>query len=322
MIQSITSRALSLVQGPQSTPTKPVPTQQAPVQLAPQDSFQLQAPKGQLPISIGLFSQTAIDHALQDLNAAPTEAQFRQAQANFRVAIRGLTDGDLALTEKSLAQFMGSTADYRTQIFLDKLGSDIQFEKLDRQLKDAGLQGQPLESKDPQAMVKAVLSQLKSSPTEANFRQSLANFRVSIRSLEPADLNATMSALKQAMGNTSDYRTQVFLGKAWSEAQVELAWKDKSYKIPMPQMPPTLEGKTGGDIANSALKLLSSSPTEAHFKTSRAAFRVALRSLDATGLNQAEAQVKTVMGQTQDYRTQVFLDHMLTDIAMARFSLN
>jgi len=226
------------------------------------------------------------------------------------------------MTEKQLAKEMGQTSDYRTQIFLDKLSFDIKMERLDRNLSQAQVGEQRLKSNSPDGMVKETLSLLLSNPTEANFRQARANFRVSTRDLDTQGLKQAMNILLAATGETSDYRTQVFLATALMDTRIELAWKDPSYVHPQPTMPEPLAGSTGADITRSALGRLASQPTQANFKGSQAAFRVAIRGLDLSQLNDAEKAIKVVMGQTSDYRTQVFLDNILGDIRSEVFDRN
>jgi len=60
--------------------------------------------------------------------------------------------------------------------------------------------------------------------------------------------------------------------------------------------------------------LLHNSASEANFKTALAAARVAIRGLDADQKTALKSELQSAMGQTQDYRTQIFLDQVAREI--------
>lgn len=159
--------------------------------------------------------------------------------------------------------------------------------------------------------VKAALAKLHSSPTQENFRNSQASFRVALRSLDKAHLLQAQHAVTAEMQKTSDYRTQVFLDEILVDVKMEIFWRDRDNK--------SFQHDYGVHKVEDALAALQSSPTQENFRKAQAGFRVAIRSLSSADLDQAEIAVKAHMQKTDDYRTQVFLDKLLTDVKMERF---
>ena len=110
MIQNINSTT-QLLPIPTLAPSPlNAPCPKVPDSLPIQDKLLLRvAPKGAIPATIGLLAATGTqvaDKALCQLNCCPTEENFRDSQAGFRVAIRKFGVPELHNIEKYIQQKM------------------------------------------------------------------------------------------------------------------------------------------------------------------------------------------------------------------------
>jgi hypothetical protein len=82
------------------------------------------------------------------------------------------------------------------------------------------------------------------------------------------------------------------------------------------QIPATLNFFPTGTQVDAVLSKLASNPSQDNFKAALAQYRVAIRQLSLPNLEAAAAQVKELINQNSDYRTQVFLDQALVETRM------
>lgn len=313
--QGLVAPQLSATSAPIQTPA------QAPVsELRPSDSVQRSAAVGSIPATMNLFaasSAPAVDNALKQLAASPTAEAARKAQASFRVAIRSLDLKSLQALQPAIDAEVKNSADYRTQ----KLLADIQVDLYMEIHAKGGKPNQPaltmpaLPGNAPDSIVHGSLKKLSVHMSEANYREARAGFRVALRDLKPADLAKTEALVRAAISTSSDYRTQAFLDDMLKDIAVEHINRGLNYPAPALNMPPAL-GKAPAEIAANAVKLLNSSSSEANFRTSVAAVRVAARDLDKSQLTALKAELNKAMQSTGDYRTQVYLDKVSREISV------
>ncbi|MGV3527051.1 MAG: hypothetical protein ACO1RX_22740 [Candidatus Sericytochromatia bacterium] len=159
------------------------------------------------------------------------------------------------------------------------------------------------------------LKQIQTSPTEASVRSAQAGFRVALRPLDLASLQALQAELQQKIASSGDFRTQRLLDALRVDLLLEIASKGGPDGTQAPQMPP-LPGKTPESIVQGSLKQLHSHASEENYRTARAGFRVALRSLSAEQLLQTRQLAQLAAQTTGDYRSQLLIDEMLSSIAM------
>lgn len=314
-----------------SVQTSKAPVQQRPALVADEinikDQLQVQSARtGAIPATtLSLFAAPArtlpaLNNSLNRLHSNPSEANFRDAQANFRVAIRALSIAELKQVLNGIQAEMGKTSDYRTQKFLDKIQLDARMELSEKEgvdhYPDATMPQLP--GNTPETIVRNSLAKLLSNPTEANYREAQAGFRVALRPLSAPVLKAVEQQLRQQMQASNDYRTQKFLDEVLVDVKLELFEKDGPQSIPQPTVPPSPGSTPAAIVANSVARLQSNS-TEDNFRTAQAGFRVALRNLSLAELKQTEALVADAIKGNSDYRTQKFLDAVASDVKFAIF---
>jgi hypothetical protein len=319
LIQNITSPSIVRV-SPAIPQQAPSPAQIMPMRTMPVfDSIEVDSVRtGSIPASLNFFANTSpIDSALGKLASNPSQDNFKEAQAQFRVAIRKLSLGDLQATVSQLQNLIDQNKDYRTQVFLDQALVDARME-IHYQGGQPGFPEPsmpPIPGNAPQSIVDNTLKQLHSHVSESNFRTAQAGFRVAIRELSVDQLKSTVALVNQAMGNTSDYRTHKLLDSLLLDAKLEIARKGGQPGFSEPTMPP-IPGNEPQSIVSNTLKQLLSNPSEANFRTSEAGFRVAIRSLDLTQLKATDKLVREAITNTSDFRTQKLLDGLLVDLRM------
>jgi hypothetical protein len=160
--------------------------------------------------------------------------------------------------------------------------------------------------------VDQALAQLKANPSEAHFKASQAQYRVSLRGLSIVQLESVVRQLEQEINRNSDYRTQVFLDQAIVDTRMEIFYKGGKPNFPQPGMPP-LPGNEPGSIVENTLKQLKQHGSEANFRTAQAGFRVAIRDLNVEQLQQSIALLNRQVESEGDYRTQKLLNGLLLD---------
>lgn len=170
----------------------------------------------------------------------------------------------------------------------------------------------------PAASLDKALAQLVSSPTEESYRKAQAGFRIALRGLDLKALQELQPALDAQIKAQSEYRNQKFLADIQVDLYMEIHAKGGKPNMPALTMPPSPGNGPDGVFAGS-LRQLALSPSEANYRTARAGFRVALRSLSVEDLNKTRALAQAAISTSSDYRTQVFLDDMLEDIVMEQF---
>lgn len=298
------------VSQPIHTPT------QSPI-LNPQDSVQRSALFGKIPASMNFFVSRATDlqDALARLNADPTQAAFRGAQAAFRVSIRKLDLPALEALRDNIKSEITCCSDFRAQRLLAGLNTDVNMEIFEKGGKPEypPVEMPPVPGNTPSSIVSGTLQQLNSHMSEANFKTALAGFRVALRQLNAEQLQQTRQLVHAATQTSSDYRTQLLLEQmrfSIMDAQMDLGLKPEQPEL---KMPPAL-GAQPAEIASNAVKLLNSCPSEANFKTAVAAVRVAIRDLSAKQKTELKAAFEAQMKATNDYRTQVYLDQVAREI--------
>lgn len=284
-----------------------------------QDQLHLHSVRGLIPTEIGLFSSPApqLNQALHTLHSHASEANFRAAQAQYRVSLRTLSVRELESLVQQLETEMKRHLDYRIQVFLDQALVDTRMEIFYKggQANFPQPVMPPALGQDPHHIVNKTLQLLHSNPTEANYRTAQAAFRVAIRTLSLQELETTAKFLQQSMNQLSDYRSQKLLDSLELDLKLEIARKGGQPVLETPSQPP-LPGQDPHSIVENTLKLLHSSPTEATFKTSEAGFRVALRRLTLAQLQQTEQLILAAIETETDYRTQKLLDALLTDLKL------
>ncbi|MBF2052950.1 MAG: hypothetical protein IGS03_05715 [Candidatus Sericytochromatia bacterium] len=159
-----------------------------------------------------------------------------------------------------------------------------------------------------------VLAQLKASPTQATVREAQAGFRVAIRKLDLSALAALQQSLQREIQTNGDFRSQRLLDQLRTDVNMEIFSKGGKPDLAQPGMPP-LPGKTPEAIVSGTLKQLHSHLSEANFKTAQAGFRVAIRALSPAQLLQTRDLVQAAIQTSGDYRSQLLLHGLLTDIA-------
>lgn len=286
------------------------------------DRLQVQTLAGHVPglaASISFASTPALDHSLQQLKNAPDERTAKAAQANFRVAIRSL---DLPALQALLQDVQGeisNTSDFRTQRFLDSITVDVRMALWEKGAKspEQPVQMPAVPGNTPEGIVAGSLKQLQQHLSEANFRESRAGFRVAIRQLSPEQLNQTRSLLHSATSTSSDYRTQLLLDAMNSAITEEQITRGLKTPAPALKMPPVLSTHPQAFVQG-ALDLLHKGADEAQFRTALASVRVSSRELSADSRQVLQnlflAEMKNL---NHDYRTQVFLDQALREMALA-----
>lgn len=165
------------------------------------------------PALPGNTPESVVQGSLKKLNSHLSEANYREARAGFRVALRNLSVADLAKTEQLVKTAVQTTADYRQQLFLDDLLEDLLMEQFNRGLKPEApaLQMPPALGKAPAEIAANALKLLNQSASEANYRTAVAAVRVAARDLSKEQKAALKAEFQAAMKQTSDYRTQVYL---------------------------------------------------------------------------------------------------------------
>lgn len=281
-------------------------------ELRPADRVQRTAAVGSIPAALPLFSAATsptLDKAVGQLASSPTEANARAAQAGFRVAIRSLDLNALNSLQCALDCQIKAAGDYRTQKFLSEIQVDLFMEIHAKGGKPniPPLTMPPIPGKTPETILHGSLQQLNSGTSEANFKTARAGFRVALRSLSAEDLLKTKALVGSAVQTGGDYRTQTFLDNLLQDVLMEQLERGQNPPAPAPTMPPAL-GKAPAEIAANALNLLNSSSSQANFRTSLAAVRVAARDLSKEQAAALKAELTKAMSATSDYRIQVFLD--------------
>jgi hypothetical protein len=286
------------------------------------DRLQVQTLAGHVPglaASISFASTPALDHSLQQLQNAPDERTAKSAQANFRVAIRSLDVPALQALLKDVQGEIADTTDFRTQRFLDKITVDVRMALWE---KGAKLPEQPIQmpavpGNTPHGIVAGTLKQLQQNPSEANFREARAGFRVALRQLSPEQLNQTRALIHSATSTSSDYRTQLLLDAMNSAITEEQITRGLKTPAPALKMPPVLSTHPQAFVQG-ALELLHKGADEAQFRTALASVRVSSRELSPESRQVLQQLlVAETKNSKHDYRTQVFLDQALREIALA-----
>lgn len=167
--------------------------------------------------------------------------------------------------------------------------------------------------------LQAVLSQLKSDPTQAAVRDTQASFRVALRQLDLSALNVLQQSLQAEIRSNGDFRTQRVLDQLRADVNLEIFSKGGKPDIAQPSMPP-LPGANPESIVSGSLKQLHSHLSEANFKTAQAGFRVAIRALSPEQLLQTRNLIQAAVQTSADYRSQLLLQGLLTDIAIEQVS--
>lgn len=159
-----------------------------------------------------------------------------------------------------------------------------------------------------------VLARLKASPTQGTVREAQAGFRVAIRQLDLKALAALQQSLQREIQTNGDFRSQRLLDQLRTDVNIEIFSKGGKPDLAQPTMPP-LPGQTPESIVSGTLKQLYSHLSEANFKTAQAGFRVAIRALSPEQLLQTRQLVQAAIQTSTDYRSQLLLQGLLTDIA-------
>ncbi|PIQ23403.1 hypothetical protein COW36_15810 [bacterium (Candidatus Blackallbacteria) CG17_big_fil_post_rev_8_21_14_2_50_48_46] len=89
-------------------------------------------PEPTMPPVPGNEPQSIVANTLKQLNSSPTEANYRTAEAGFRVALRSLNATQLKDTEKLVQAAIQNNSDYRAQKLLDALLLDLKLEAKQR----------------------------------------------------------------------------------------------------------------------------------------------------------------------------------------------
>lgn len=300
---------LSSAQAP--TQQRPASAAQPPVATRSSDAVIKSVPTGAIPahMNFGITQANELQDALARLAANPSQAAFRGAQANFRVAIRALDLNVLQQLQRDLQAEIAQQSDFRAQRLLAGLSVDVNMEIFSKggQPSRPALDMPALPGNTPASIVSGSLQKLNSHMSEANFKEALAGFRVALRQLQPADLDATAQLVSAATQSSQDYRNQLFLEQLRQSLISEKITRGLKAQPPELKMPPAL-GSAPSDMAANALKLLHSNASEQNFKTALAAVRVAQRGLDDAGKQALRSAFESAMQDTADYRTQVFLD--------------
>lgn len=311
-----------------AVPTAPVQSRTVTQVSVPQselpikDRLQVQSAAGRVPgfsTAIQFAAAPALDHGLAQLAQGNDERTAKAAQSSFRVAIRNLDRTALQGLLNDIQDEMAHNTDFRTQRFLDRITVDVRMAIWE---KGGSLPQQPIQKpavpgNTPDGIVAGSLKQLQTQLSEANFRQSLSGFRVALRQLNPEQLNQTRSLIHSATSTSSDYRTQLFLdamNNAITEEQIT-----RGLKAPQPdlKMPPVLSSHPQSFLQG-AIDLLQKSPDEAQFRTVLAAVRVSARQLSAENrMALQQLFVQEMQNTRHDYRTQIFLDQAVREIAIA-----
>ncbi len=180
----------------------------------------------QKPALPGSSPEGIVAGSLKHLQQHLSEANFRDARAGFRVAIRQLTPEQLNQTRSLIHSAMSTSSDYRTQLFLDALNSSITEEQITRGLKAPApaVKMPPALSTHPQSFVQGVLDLLHKGQDEAQFKTALASVRVTSRQLSAENRQVLQQLLLAETRNTRhDYRTQIFLDQAAREVALAAA---------------------------------------------------------------------------------------------------
>ncbi len=301
-----------------SKATQPLPTspRRATDQLQVHHPRSVRVP-GINPRLTGLLSSSAhLQGALAAIQKAPDEQSLQDARANFRVAIRALGLPALHNLSEDIKQEMAATGDFRTQRFLDQLSQDVHLERYEKgaDLQPAPVTAPPLPGHTPEGIVSGSLKQLHSDASEANFRTTLAGFRVAVRELDLEALQQVRTLLGSAMATSEDYRTQLMLNSVNNALTEELIHRGVSSPNTPPQMPPVLSTRPQLMVKD-ALQLLHKNMTQSQFKTALAAVRVSARNLSAQHIEQLRAlfQAET-RNPAHDYRTQLFLHQAMLSL--------
>lgn len=159
-----------------------------------------------------------------------------------------------------------------------------------------------------------VLARLKASPTQATVREAQAGFRVAIRQLDLNALAALQQSLQREIQTNGDFRSQRLLDQLRTDVNMEIFSKGGKPDLAQPTMPPQ-PGQTPESIVSGTLKQLHSHLSEANFKTAQAGFRVAIHALNPQQLLQTRDLVQAAIQTSSDYRSQLLLQGLLTDIA-------
>lgn len=293
-----------------------------PSEMPIKDRLQVQTLAGHVPglaASISFASAPALDNSLQQLNSSSDERTAKAAQANFRVAIRSLDAPALQALLQEVQGEIADTSDFRTQRFLDAITVDVRMALWEKGVK---LPSQPVQmpaipGDRPESIVAGSLRQLREHPSEANFRESRAGFRVAIRQLSPEQLNQTRALIHSATSTSSDYRTQLLLDAMNSAITEEQITRGLKTPAPSLKMPPVLSTHPQAFVQG-ALDLLHKGADEAQFRTALASVRVSSRELSAENRQVLQQLLGAEMKNSKhDYRTQVFLDQALREIALA-----
>lgn len=291
-------------------------------ELPIKDRLQVQTLAGHVPglaASISFASAPALDNSLQQLRSGADERTVKAAHANFRVAIRSLDVPALQALLQDVQNEVSDSSDFRTQRFLDQVTVDVRMALWEKGAKQP-TQPVPMPAvpgNTPDGIVAGSLKQLQQHLSEANFRESRAGFRVAIRQLSPEQLNQTRSLIHSATSTSSDYRTQLLLDAmngAITEEQIT-----RGLKTPAPalKMPPVLSTHPQAFVQG-ALDLLHKGADEAQFRTALSSIRVSSRELSPENRQVLQQLfVAEMKNPKHDYRTQVFLDQALREIALA-----
>lgn len=166
-----------------------------------------------MPPLPGKTPAAIVSGSLKQLQSHLSEANFKTAQAGFRVAIRSLSPAQLLQTRDLVQAAIQTSADYRSQLLLHGLLADIASEQIVRGIKpqQPELSMPPAVGTQPAEIAVNGLKLLHSNASEANFKTAVAAVRVASRQLDAAGIAALKAELQSAMALTSDYRTQVYL---------------------------------------------------------------------------------------------------------------
>lgn len=172
-----------------------------------------------MPPVPGNTPESVVSGSLKQLNSHLSEANFKTAQAGFRVALRSLSPEQLLQTRSLVHAAIQTQSGYRDQLFLDKLLADIAMEQASRGIKPEypALTMPPALGKTPAEIASNGLKLLQAAPSESQFKTALAAARVASRDLSADDKAALKQQLQALMQQTSDYRTQVYLDKVSRE---------------------------------------------------------------------------------------------------------
>lgn len=291
-------------------------------ELPIKDRLHVQTLAGHVPglaASIRFVSTPALDSSLQQLKNAPDERTAKAAHANFRVAIRSLDVPALQALLQDVQNEVSDSSDFRTQRFLDSITVDVRMALWE---KGAKLPEQPVHmpavpGNTPEGIVAGSLKQLQQHLSEANFRESRAGFRVAIRQLSPEQLNQTQSLIHSATSTSSDYRTQLLLDAMNSAITEEQMSRGLKTPAPALKMPPVLSTHPQAFVQG-ALDILHKGADEAQFRTALASVRVSSRELSPESRQVLQQLfVAEMKNPKHDYRTQVFLEQALREMALA-----